>query len=282
MIKRFGIYIKIAAAWAVAYGSKEFFGISEIWTTLAVIVVMVLVIGFSVENRLLELEARVVHKDYTGIIAQLEGERHVPRHEQPESLAAGGAIASWIRPEHETLFRDFRWFGAMLNRSLPDPWAIEEKPKTDARGFEGPDIGRMYRVWYNACEVGRLQVTVGSGMILRRDKSEDTRTACLELDLNYLRFIPYRDARSFLYELALLIGSFDQEDGEASRSKAQALAADALGGHLWEAVRNPEFDPMFDFSVEGTYDLVRDQSDHWSKIDFDPMANGGDRVRGSD
>lgn len=95
---------------------------------IIVIVVLILLITMTIESRLLTLEARVIHKDYSGIIAQLEGERHVPQHRQPESLAAGGAIKSWIRPEHETLFEDFQWFGAILNRHRADPWSIEELP----------------------------------------------------------------------------------------------------------------------------------------------------------
>ncbi|UXT53269.1 hypothetical protein FY136_28830 (plasmid) [Agrobacterium tumefaciens] len=283
MIKQLKIYVVIAAAWGIAYAAKEFFQISDLWMAIGVIVIIALVANYAIENRLQELEARVVHKDYSGIITQLEGERHVPRHRQPESLAAGGAIANWIRPEHQRLFDDFRWFGALLNRHLPDPWAIEELPKTDARGYDAPDIGRMYEVWYNACKVGRFQVTLGAGMLLSSDKSQDERSACLELDLNYLRFIPYQDARGLLYEMAFLVGSFDKTNPDASRSKAQALATDALAGHLWEAVRSPELDPLFDFRVEGSYDLVRQQTDHWEKNGIDPMVRwGGDRERRDD
>lgn len=279
MGKQLKIYVAIAAAWGIAYVAKEAFGISEVWITIAVVAVIGIVILNQIESRLQTLEERVVHKDYSGIIAQLEGERHVPRHQQPKSLAAGGAIASWIRPEHQTLFEDFRWFGALLNRHLPDPWAIEELPRTDARGYDSPDIGRMYRVFYNACEVGRFQVTLGAGMLLSQDKSPDKRSACLELELNYLRFIRYSDARGLLYELALMVGDFDRDNGDACRAKAQALAAEALGGYLWEAVRNPDLDPMFDFRVEGSYYLLRDQNEHWIKHGHNPMANGGDRER---
>lgn len=277
MIKRFGIYIAIAAAWGIAYVAKEAFGISDLWMTVGVIAVIGIVILTHVESRLQKLEERVIHKDYSGIIAQLAGERHVPRQDPPASLAAGGAIASWIRPEHQTLFHDFRWFAAILNRHLADPWAIEELPDTNARGYDSPDIGRQYRVWYNACKVGRFQVTLGCGVLLSQGKSADKWSARLELELSYLRFIPYQDARGLLYELALMVGSFDRNNADACRSKAQAIAADALGGHLWEAVRMPDVDPSFDFIVEGSYDLVRDQTDHWVKHGFDPIASGGGR-----
>lgn len=278
MIKRFGIYIAIAAAWGLAYAAKEAFGVSDLWMAIGVIVVIGIVIIFQMDTRLQAVEDRVVHTDYSGIIALLEGERHKPQHQQPASLAAGGAI--WIQPEHETLFRDFRWFGAILNRHLADPWAIEELNDTNARGYDSPDVGRKYKVWYNACEVGSFQVTVGADALLRIDKSMDIRAAVLELQLNYLRFIPYAHARGLLYEMALMVGTFDQDEGDASRARAQIMATDALGGYLWEVVRSPELDPYFDFRVEGSYDLLRDQTEHWEKHGVDPMAEwGGDRER---
>lgn len=128
-----------------------------------------------------------------------------------------------------------------------------------------------------------MQVTVGIGLLLRRDKSEDKRAARVELTLNYLRFIPYQDARGLLYELQLMIGPFDFDDAESSRTRAGALAADELGGHLWECVRNSDFDPIFDFFVHGPYDLLRHQVDHWKKDNIDPIARwGGDRDRATD
>ncbi|MBX5192434.1 hypothetical protein HJB86_26670 [Rhizobium sp. NZLR3b] len=281
MIKRIGIYVAIAAAWGLVYAAKEHFGIPDVWMWIGLIAMIGALTSFNFESRLQEVEARVVRKDYAGIIEQLEGQRHKPQQKQPNSLAAGGAIVSWIRPEHEVLFEDFRWFAAVLNQHLPDPWAIEELPRTDARGYEGPEIGRMYEVWYNACKVGRMQVTVGSGLLLRQDKSEDERAARVELTLNYLRFIPYEDARALLYELHLMIGPFKFNDAESSRSRAGALAADELGGHLWECVRNSDFDPIFDFLVDGPYDLLREQTDRWKKHGIDPMVKwGGDRDRG--
>jgi len=39
---------------------------------------------------------------------------------------------------------------------------------------------------------------------------------------------------------------------------------------------------MYDFRVDGPYELLRDQVDHWKKHGFDPMANDGDRDRWRD
>lgn len=278
-VGRLKIYFGIAAAAGIASVAKTFFGISDVWMTIGVIAVIGIIALMHVESRLDKLEARVIHTDYSGILALLEGPRHTPKHQQPASLAAGGAISSWIRPEHEVLFHDFRWFAALLNKHLADPWAIEELPSTDARGYDAPEVGRTFAVWYNACKVGTFQVTLGAGMLISRQKSASERTARLELTLSYLRFIPYVYARGLLYELTIMVGSFDRACDDECRSKAQLAAADALAGHLWEAVRNPDLDPHFDFVVEGSYDLLRDQNDHWVKHGYDPMADGGDRQR---
>lgn len=276
---RFKFYLGIGAAVAAASIVKSFFGISDLWMTIGVIAAIGAIALMHIESRLDRVEARVVHADYSGVLALLEGPRHVPQHRQPESLAGGGAISSWIRPEHEVLFHDFRWFAALLNKHLADPWAIEELPSTDARGYDAPDIGRTYAVWYNACEVGSFQVTLGAGMLLSRQKSTGERSARVELNLHYLRFIPYVHARGLLYELALMVGTFDRARDDECRSKAQIRAADALSGHLWEAVRRSDQAPHFEFVVEGSYDLLRDQNDHWVKHGYDPMADGGDRKR---
>ncbi|NKM65071.1 hypothetical protein GFL58_29535 [Rhizobium leguminosarum bv. viciae] len=280
MIKKIGIGVAIAAAWGIAWAAKEAFAIPDYAMWLGIIAVVGVLASFNIESRLSAIEELVIRKDYSGIIAQLEGERHKPQHKQPESLAAGGAIASRIRPQHESLFEDFRWFAALMNRHIADEWAIEELPTTDVRGYEGPEIGRMYDVWYNACEVGRMQVTLGAGALLSKEKE---RSARVELKLNYLRFIPYRDAHSLLYEIGLLTGSYDRTNGEAFRATAASAATDALTGYLWEAVRQPDLDPWFDFMAEGSYDVLHDQVEHWRKNGIDPMTRwGGDRDGAAD
>ncbi|MDR7029827.1 hypothetical protein [Rhizobium rosettiformans] len=277
MGKQIKLYITVVVAVGIASGIKSLFDIPDLWMAVSAIAVIGVIALMQVESRLDKIEEKVLHKDYSGVMAKLEGERHVPRHQQPKSLAEGGAIASWITPDHETLFHDFRWFGAVLNKHLTEPWAIEELPTTDAGGYDGPDVGRMYDVWYGSWKVGRMQVTLGTGLRMSKGKSPDKRSAFLELDVSYLRFIPYQHARGLLYELALMVGDYHRDKDETCRAKAQALAANALAGYLWEAVRSPDLNPALDFIVEGSYDLLRDQNDHWEKHGYDPIVHGGDR-----
>lgn len=280
MAKQVGTWIAVALGWGLVLAAKEFFGISDFAMWLALIAIIGVVVSYNLESRLRNVEEKVVHPDYRGIIALLEGERHKPQHKQPESLESGGAVVSFITPEHRVIFEDFRWFAAVLNMHLADPWAIEELDDTNIWNEAGPEMGRKYAVWYNACKVGTMHVTVGSGALLQQDRSEGEKSAFLDLKLNYLRFIPYRDAHHLLYELSIMVGRFDRQNADLSRAKASAIASDALAGHLWEAVREPETDPFFDFTVEGSYDLLIGQTDHWKRSGIDPVLKwGGDRSR---
>ncbi|MGO8024149.1 hypothetical protein [Rhizobium leguminosarum] len=271
MIKKLGMWIAIVIAIGVLSAVQERLSVPNYIVGLAILGLGAIVIGFQIESRVRALEERVDRKDYSGIINQLNGVRHKPRHQQPESLEAGGARASDIESAHHMVFEDFRWFGALLNRHLPD-WAIEELNDTRFRGDYGPAIGRRYNVWYRACQVGTIQVSKGSGRSLERERVKEERSARVELDLNYLRFIPYQVAHNFVYQIALLIGAYDFEDGRVSRAKADAAAAGSLGGHLWEVVRKPESGPCFDFYVDGPYDLLKHTFDHWKTQGLDPMV----------
>lgn len=261
----------------IAYGAKNAFGISDLAFSIAWVGVLVVALYIHFSHRLTELEERVIHQDYSGIKAAIRGERHAPLHQQPKSLIEGGALASFITAAHETLFEDFRWFGAMLNQHVAEPWAIEELNDTSIDGTDGPEIGRQYQVYYNACKMGTMQVTVGGhGWIFRPETFPDNRLAYVEIELSYLRFVPYNDIHSLLSQIILFIGRF--EDGEAARARASEGSTAALTGHLWESVRNPEIDMSFEFTTEGPYDLLRKTVDHWKSGGIDPFREwGGDR-----
>jgi hypothetical protein len=267
-MKRVGIYVAIAAAWAITYVVKDTFGISDTTISIGILMMMLVIIAFNVETRLQTLETRVVHKEFSGVIAQIHGELHVPKHRPPESLIAGGAVASRIRPEHETLFEDFRWFAMFLNEDVGCPWVIEELPTTDVGAYDGPEAGRSYDVWYNACKVGKIQISLaGNWYFSGVNYTAGNLTARLALDLNHLRFIPYRDARRLLKELVVMIKFFDRDGTKAANAMASTLAVNALNEYLWEAVRTPELVPIFNFEIEGPYNYLRDQNDRMNEED---------------
>ncbi|TCU26552.1 hypothetical protein EV130_104163 [Rhizobium azibense] len=94
---------------------------------------------------------------------------------------------------------------------------------------------------------------------MQPEKFADNRQASVDLELRYLRFIPYGDTRSLVSQIVLFTNGFEPE---MSRAKASVAAADALGGYLWEVVRQPAPDPFFAFSTEGQYELLHHQVDH--------------------
>jgi hypothetical protein len=212
-----------------------------------------------------------------------EGERHKPQHKQPKSLIDGGAVQSFITAAHEVLFEDFSWFGAVLNRHVAEAWAIEELNDTNVRGIEAPEVGRQYRVYYNACKMGKIQVTAGGHeWMFRPEAFAENRQAQVEIELNYLRFVPFYAAHSLISSIVLLVGPFG-DDGEVTRSKAASVATAALTGHLWESVRNPDIDASFEFRTEGPYEHLRHTTDDWKANGIDPFEKwGGDRSWGNE
>ncbi|WFU12187.1 hypothetical protein QA646_19855 (plasmid) [Rhizobium sp. CB3090] len=82
-------------------------------------------------------------------------------------------------------------------------------------------------------------MTVGLGSLFSPERFEAERSARVEIVLHNLRFIPYGDARSLIYQIAFFTASFKTEDADACRAKASASAAEALGAYLWETVREP-------------------------------------------
>lgn len=280
MIKGVLNWAVIICVGLIGYAVKSAFNIDDSTIWLAVITIWLIMISFHLDTRLRALEERVGHTEYNGIKVQIEeGERHKPQHQQPISLAAGGAIASRITPAHEILFEDFRWFGAVLNQHVTEPWSIEELNDTSARGYDAPNIGRQYHIWYNACRMGRMQVTCGGRDWLSKPEGfADNRLACVEIELNYLRFVPYEDALSLISHIARFIGEGNFEDDECSRIVARDEGAHVLAQHLWEVVRQPDIDPHFEYSIQGPYALLRDMVDHWKTNGIDPFEKWkGDR-----
>ncbi|CAH2407930.1 hypothetical protein [Mesorhizobium escarrei] len=279
MVKRVLILAGVVIGVVIVYGVKNAFGISDDAFTKTVLFLLIVWSALHFSHRLEAIEERVVHSNYDRIKNLIEeGKRHKPHHQQPKSLIEGGAVETFITAAHEVLFDDFRWFGAALNQHVAEPWAVEELNDTDVQGIDGPEVGRRYQVYYNACRMGTVQVTIGGHTwIFRPETFADNREARVEVDLNYLRFVPYNDAHSLISTVALFVGKFG-DDGDAARAEASAVATAALTRHLWESVRNPDIDMCFEFRTDGPYELLRGTSDHWKAEGIDPFETwGGDR-----
>ncbi|RUW49791.1 hypothetical protein EOA32_21405 [Mesorhizobium sp. M1A.F.Ca.ET.072.01.1.1] len=284
IIKKIALWGTVIVVALIGYAAKHAYDVSDQTILLAVLIAWMTVGSFQFDTRIGALEERVIHKDFSAIrLAILEGERHKPKHDQPKSLIEGGAVRSFITAAHEVLFDDFRWFGAVLNQHLSEGWAIEEINDTDVRSFDGPEVGRRYRVFYNACQMGTIQVTVGgSDWIFHPEEFADNRKARVGLELDYLRFVPFGAAHSLVTTLALYVGQFSH-DSEGARERASTIANSALAGHLWESVRTPDIDTTFEFRSEGPYELLRHIVAHWKSSGIDPFEKwDGDRSWSND
>ncbi|AWC22030.1 hypothetical protein CO731_01486 [Aminobacter sp. MSH1] len=262
----------------IIYWAKDLFGVGDQTFTLAIVAFGLIVAYHSLAYRLSLVEGRLTPQN-SGMVAAIEdGERHVPVHQLPASICEKG-VRSFITPAHHILFDDFKWFGVMLNRHIADPWAVEELRDTEIRDYvsDGPEYGRRYRVFYNACEMGTLQVSIGGiGWITSPEKFEEEREARALLELDYLRFVPHDDAHSLVAAVELFIGKFS--DGEVAREHASLRASRSLTAHLWESIRKPEVAQSFEYRASGPYDLVRHTSQHWLKNGIDPFERWkGDR-----
>jgi len=208
-----------------------------------------------------------------------EGERHRPRHDRPNSLR-NGEYDSLIMESHEVIFDHFNWFGPALNQQVSEPWAVEEVADTLVRDIrsDSPEFGRRYRVWYNAAEMGTVQITVsGMDSFFHPEKYRENPEAEAIVDLSWMRFVPYLDAQSFVSGLALLMG--DWVDYDTSHAAAEAAATAALAEYLWETMRSEdEYVPDFDWRVKGPFKVLRLTTDHWAEGGIDPfVAWNGDR-----
>lgn len=222
-------------------------------------------------------------KEYANVIAKLEnGERRAPKHVRPRSLTDAG-YPSFINNRVQAVFEGFEFFGPLMNRQVSDPWTIEETGEvliTDDLS-DGPELGRKYAVYFNGFPVGRMQVGDGlhedGGFSETIEWHRDNRAGRVLVRLDYLRFIPFDDALSFVSTVELLVGSF--QDRHTAYLLAKLNASAALAGYLWEVQRaDDEYLPSFDHRVEGPYDLLQQTTDRWRSQGINPFDRG-DRDR---
>lgn len=219
--------------------------------------------------------------EYAGVIRQLEqGERRPAQHERPGAVTDGG-FETLATAAVRAMFDGFEYFAALLNQNITEPWTVEETGDTlvSDPGSDSPDLGRTYRVYYNAVRLGRIQVTNGfhpEGLWQSVEWHRENRAARVLVDLDYLRFVPYNDAISLISMVELFVGHFD--DSAAAHLRAKAEATTALTGYLWEVQRAEDYVPSFDHTTEGPYDHLHRITRGWKERGFDPFERwNGDR-----
>ena len=187
-----------------------------------------------------------IKRENKGVIKGIrDGQRREPRHNPAASVEANGT--TMMQPEHRIVFDDFRRFGEIINTMMHHgPFSFEETPKVEF-GFDGPDYGHIYQVYYNAVPCGRL--TIGVAHLLHASEGHG---AMGELDLDYAQLMPEGEIRDMLRTMWFMFAK--TEDGAVMRAKADLEVVKIITRHLWEVMREPEFVHQLHWRFEGPYE----------------------------
>lgn len=187
-----------------------------------------------------------LQREYKDVIRGMkEGQRREPKHTPASSIEKHGTVM--LRPEHRIVFDDFSKFGEIINTMMHHgPFSFEETDKIEF-GFDGPDYGRIYQVWYNATPVGKL--TIGVAHLLHATEGHG---AIAEMDLDYAQFMPEGEIRDMLRTMWFMFAK--TEDGAVMRAKADLEVVMIMTRHLWEVVREPEHVHAMHVRLEGPYE----------------------------
>lgn len=185
-------------------------------------------------------------KDHKHIVAGIRsGTRREPQHRPPASVEADGTTL--LEPYHRIVWDDFGPFAEHINIMMHHgPFSFEEQPRVQF-GFDGPDYGRHYNIYYNQIPAGRL--IVGVAHLLQATEGHG---AVGELDLDYAQLMPEAELRSMLRTMWFMFAK--QEDGAVMRAKADLEVLKIMTGHLWEVQREPEVVHGMHWRFEGPYE----------------------------
>jgi hypothetical protein len=187
-----------------------------------------------------------LHREYKDVIESIgKGTRREPQHNPPSSVEADGTTL--LRPEHRIVWEDFRRFGEILNTMMQHgPVSFEEMPKVQF-GFDGPDYGRHYQIWYNQVPCGMLIVSVNYLL-----HSSEGHGGTGEIDLDYAQLMPEAEVRDMLRSMWFLFAKL--EDGAVMRQKADIEVTKIMTRHLWEVQRVTDRVHNLHWRFEGPYE----------------------------
>ncbi|GGF24182.1 hypothetical protein GCM10011321_14430 [Youhaiella tibetensis] len=187
-----------------------------------------------------------IQREYKDVIAAIEkGSRRDPQHNPAASIEKDGAAL--LRPEHRIVWSDFGRFGEIINVAMHHgPWSFEETDRVTF-GFDGPDYGRHYRVWYNDMPAGSLQIGVAHLMM-----ATEGHGAMAELDLDFPQLVPEPELRDMLRTMSFMF--MRKDDGVAMRAQADLEVLQIMTRHLWEVQRRPDLVLGMHWRFEGPYE----------------------------
>ena len=139
------------------------------------------------------------------------------------------------------------------------PWKLQEPGDHEIADFDGPSYGRRYEVYYNQVLVGEIKIQADS----LHEYSTDDPNVVVDVELNYVRILPFDRVYGFLNHLTLLLSSGTKRTENVELSM---LIYQALLKTLWSYGPNDprRYDYFFDEPLELSFKSVARNFLKWS------------------
>jgi hypothetical protein len=183
-----------------------------------------------------------------------------PVYRRAADIGIGG-VEMFINDRDRQFFRDFAPFAERFNREFLNSgddfaawrsWRIQELEDTELSwpGQDSPAYGCRYSVHYNQVQLGDLQISADAF-----DYSTDTPFVGVDLDLEYVRMLPFGHVNAFLHHLMGIV----RPRPDYNSLQPQEMINVALLELLWPGKSDEEDADMYrslDFAYSGSADRI--------------------------
>jgi hypothetical protein len=164
------------------------------------------------------------------------GKRKPPQHVMPRNLTEDGQERYGAEKHDFQFFDEFRFFGEIANLMGldQDPWSVHEVAETEVGfelGYDSPQYGRKYEIWYNHLKAGSLAIAAAPMSGGRNDQFDGIIFATLKLNMIPPRLLDYHDIAGFLHHIIVLL---EGSRREVSLKDIQAKVDRHLLPLLWK------------------------------------------------
>jgi hypothetical protein len=163
------------------------------------------------------------------------GKRKPPQHVIPRNLTENGQECYGAESYDFQFFDEFHFFGEVANLMGLDqgPWSVHEVPETEIGwqlGYDSPQYGRKYEVWYNRLKAGTLAIAAAPLSGGPNEPFDGTISATLKLNMFPPRLLDYHDIAGFMQHIAIWL---EFCPGSVSKNDIQAKMDSHLLPMLW-------------------------------------------------
>lgn len=166
--------------------------------------------------------------------AVLAGVPITPINRSPASLDEHG-VQSMIFPEDRVFYADFRPFADIVNSHYAASemkWRLQENQRVLLSGYDGPVHGRSYDVFYNAFELGMLEIRASAVSLTERYNREQPHVSA-SIVMRSCRPIDFAEVNEFLCSVA----DYVSYPGTGLMGEGRDAVRDALLRYLWNSGR---------------------------------------------